>query len=531
MSEKSSSASTSEQFRSNLISNILLLAVNIVIGIALVPYFKDTLGIAAYGLIPLATSVTHYVMLIINCLNSSVARYLAIDLQKKEYNKANITFNTALFGISRIILILIPVALAVAWLVPDIFNTPNIERDNIFILFSLVFGSAIIGIFRSNYMATLFAENRLDYRNWINISNIILQVGLIVILFTTYSPSLIYVGIAYFISAIFSLLLAVYLSHKVCPQITIKHNNYRPHLFHDISKTAFWLIITDIGVLLCTSCSIIVVNLLFGADMAGQYAIVVTWNTLLRSMSTGVFGTLFTPLFYSYYSRGDIPGLIILSKITTKLLTIIIAFPLAFTCIFSPQLLTLWVGSDMARLSGLMWLLVAYLIVVLPTLPIYSILVAFNKVKIAGIVTLITGVINFILAFTLPSIGGLGIYGVALAESIVLSIRCITFVPWYIAYVIKAPLATYVRSMIPGVVCFAIIAISGYIITSIIIIPSSITILLGIGLSASLIYFIIIILFIIDADDLNLIISVIPKLILRRLPKKILWVQLNEQKP
>jgi len=185
----------------------------------------------------------------------------------------------------------------------------------------------------------------------------------------------------------------------------------------------------------------------------------------------------------------------------------------------------------MAHLSGLMWLLVAYLIVVLPTLPIYSILVAFNKVKIAGIVTLITGVINFILAFTLPSIGGLGIYGVALAESIVLSIRCITFVPWYIAYVIKAPLATYVRSMIPGVVCFAIIAISGYIITSIIIIPSSITILLGIGLSASLIYFIFIILFIIDADDLNLIISVIPKLILRRFPKKILWVQLNEQKP
>lgn len=520
MTEILSSDNTSKQFRSNLISNILFFGVNIIIGIALVPYFKDTLGVAAYGLIPLATSVTNYVMLIINSLNSSVARYLTIDLQRKEYDKANITFNTALFGVCLIILILIPVALVIAWFIPDIFNTPDIARSSIFILFSLVFGSALLGIFRSNYMATLFAKNRLDYRNWINILNVVVQVGLIIALFSIISPNLTYVGIAYFIAAIFSLVFAIFLSHNVCPEIKIDRHKYHFQLFNDISKTAFWLVITDIGVLLCTSCSIIVVNLLFGAEMAGEYAIIVTWNTLMRSISTGVFGTLFTPLFYSYYARGDISGLINFSRRTTKLLTIVIALPLAFTCIFAPQLLTLWVGAEMAHLSGLMWLLVAYLIVVLPTLPIYSILVAFNKVRVAGIVTCITGFINFILAFTLPYIGGLGVYGVGLAESLVLSARCITFVPWYIAYVIKAPLTTYVRAMIPGVCCFTTLTICGYIITQIILVPSSILVLLGIGVCISLIYLILVVSFILDAEDVNIILSVLPKPILRRLSLK-----------
>jgi hypothetical protein len=49
------------QFPRNLAANIAYFLVNIVIGVLLVPYFIDTLGVAAYGLIPLATSITGYV--------------------------------------------------------------------------------------------------------------------------------------------------------------------------------------------------------------------------------------------------------------------------------------------------------------------------------------------------------------------------------------------------------------------------------------------------------------------------------------
>ncbi|VVB63399.1 Uncharacterised protein [uncultured archaeon] len=47
--------------------------VSVVIGILLVPYFVSNLGIAAYGIIPLATSITGYVAIAIQSLNTVVS--------------------------------------------------------------------------------------------------------------------------------------------------------------------------------------------------------------------------------------------------------------------------------------------------------------------------------------------------------------------------------------------------------------------------------------------------------------------------
>jgi membrane protein EpsK len=87
-----------KQLPKNLISNFAYFILNILVGILLVPYFIDNLGVAGYAIIPLATSLTNYVGLVVQSLNSSVSRYLTIDIQRSDYEKANETFNTALFG-------------------------------------------------------------------------------------------------------------------------------------------------------------------------------------------------------------------------------------------------------------------------------------------------------------------------------------------------------------------------------------------------------------------------------------------------
>jgi O-antigen/teichoic acid export membrane protein len=53
------------QLLRNLAANIAYFLVNIIIGALLVPYFINTLGVAAYGLIPLATSITGYVAIVV----------------------------------------------------------------------------------------------------------------------------------------------------------------------------------------------------------------------------------------------------------------------------------------------------------------------------------------------------------------------------------------------------------------------------------------------------------------------------------
>jgi O-antigen/teichoic acid export membrane protein len=66
------------QLPRNLAANIAYFLVNIVIGVLLVPYFIDTPGVAAYGLIPLATSITGYVAIVVQSLNTSVSRFLSL---------------------------------------------------------------------------------------------------------------------------------------------------------------------------------------------------------------------------------------------------------------------------------------------------------------------------------------------------------------------------------------------------------------------------------------------------------------------
>jgi len=93
------------QLPRNLAANIAYFLVNILIGVLLVPYFIDTLGVAAYGLIPLATSITGYVAIVVQSLNTAVTRFLTVDLQRGDYAAANKTFNTSLFGLTAVILV------------------------------------------------------------------------------------------------------------------------------------------------------------------------------------------------------------------------------------------------------------------------------------------------------------------------------------------------------------------------------------------------------------------------------------------
>ena len=69
MSEESTAdIKFSKQFSANLVTNIISLILSTLVGLLLIPYFIDTLGEAAYGLVPLATSVTTYVTLLIDFL-------------------------------------------------------------------------------------------------------------------------------------------------------------------------------------------------------------------------------------------------------------------------------------------------------------------------------------------------------------------------------------------------------------------------------------------------------------------------------
>lgn len=461
----SGSRDFADQLPRNLLANIIYLLANVGIGILLVPYFVSKLGVAAYGLLPLATSITGYVAIVVQSLNTSVSRYLTVDLQREDYAAANRTFNTALFGLSAVILLTIPVVIVVAWFVPSVFQVPDGQESGAILLFLGVCTSFLIRSWTGNFTVQLFAYNRLDLQNIVNLVNLIIQTGLIVLSFTIFGPDFALVGFAYLAGAIVASGISIVLAKRVCPHLRISIHAFDRSKVKDLCGMGWWVAVDQIGSHLFLSIDLIVVNLLFGAISAGKYAIALQWVILLRAVA-GLLRGVLTPMVLSYYARGQTNSLIRITKSAVKLMGLIMALPIGLVCGFAPQLLTVWVGPEYANLSPLMVLLTIHLSINLAVYPLFSINVAYNRMRVPGIVTFFMGIGNIALAVALPLLTGWGYYGVAAAGAIVLTTKNAFFTPWYATKILGVDVHTFTWSMLPGIVTAILIGISAAILAS-----------------------------------------------------------------
>ena len=87
-----------DRFSINLLANLGQLGLSMAVGVWYVPYLVRNLGQAAYGLIPLTAVLTSYMGLITVGLNSPLARYLIIELEREDHEKANQVFNASFWA-------------------------------------------------------------------------------------------------------------------------------------------------------------------------------------------------------------------------------------------------------------------------------------------------------------------------------------------------------------------------------------------------------------------------------------------------
>ncbi len=492
----------------NIIANVVYFLINILIGIFLVPYFISTLGVAAYGLIPLATSITGYVAIVVQSLNTSVSRYLTVDLQRGNYEAANRTFNTAIFALSALVALMIPIVILFAYFIPGIFNVPAGQKNDAILLFLGVCASFLIRSWSGNFTVQLFACNRLDLQNLVNITNIFIQTGLILVLFTIYGPNLAFIGAAYMAGAIAASVLAIILAKRVCPFLKLSSRSFDRSQLKVLGSMSGWVIVNQIGTLLFLQIDIIVVNVLLGATSAGEYAIALMWVVLLRGI-TDVFTAALTPMIFTYYAKGQIETLTKVMASAVKIMGIWIALPVGLICGFAPQILTIWVGSKFAFLAPLMVLLTIHLVLNLAIIPLFSINVAYNKVRLPGILTLVMGIGNLSLAVALALLFGWGYYGVAAAGAIVLTLKNAVFTPWYAAKIMNVRSNTFIRSMLPGVFITIGLIAGSFILGSFIPIHSLLSLIL-VGGTISVVYLILVWKFMLSNFELELFGSYLP---------------------
>lgn len=496
-----------KQFLPNLIANGGVFVLNVLLGIWYTPYLIRYLGVAAYGLVPLANSLTSYLSLISLSLNGAAGRFLTIDLEKQDTVSANRTFNTVLMGNLALVVLALPIVLVLVLNVQWWFDIPTGQETYAQWLFAATLIAYLLTMVQSSFSVSSWARNRFDLRNIVVAIHHLARVGIVVVVFALARPLLWHVGLGILGATIIGFVGDVWLWRKLTPQLRIQPFEFDRSRVRELFGMGGWLIVNQVGTLLFLNVDLIVANTLLGAEIAGGYGSVLLFSTMLRQLAQTA-STVLTPTVLAKYARGDMQAVNRISQQAVKFLGLAMALPIGLLCGFAMPLLKLWLGPEFQNLAWLLVALTAHLSVNLSVLPLFGINTAFNKVRVPGVVTLVMGVCNVGLAVVFVKLGW-GAIGIAVAGAIVLTAKNALFTPMYAAYIQKLPWWTFMTVMLPGTVANLLIIGLLYVIMQVVSVHSWF-VLGAIGGAVSLVYAGIVYFGVLHAEDRKLLSTLLP---------------------
>ncbi len=375
----------------NAAMNITRTVVMALIGVFLVPFYIDNLGLATYGIIPLATTMTSYVMIIADSLESACSRYSTLAINRS--SDASKELSTGFFGILRTCIVLIPPIVLVSWASPYIFGVAGNSHGEVQIMFLLIMIASLLVVVGSAFSSVFNANNTLYQIYLARLAYTVLQVGLIFALFAAGDKDLISVGLAYLVSSAFLLALLYVLAKRDYPPMRIRFRYYDKALFRSMGTLGVWSVIYKIGNMLYIQASLVIINIYIGAEAEGGFAIV---SSLISMIHTACYSvtTSFEPLVYHYYAEKDGEGLRHLLVTGVKFVSLLFAMPVAFIMVFAPQVIEAWVGADYVYLADVVRIALAGDVAYCAATVLQSVPTVYLKVNTVSLMTVIFGIVN-----------------------------------------------------------------------------------------------------------------------------------------
>lgn len=454
-------AGARQRLLANIISNVAYTGLTIVANFLLTPFLIGRLGIAAYGMIPLVNTITAYMAVITTALDTSVSRFLTIDLEQHDARLANRTFNAALFGILGIVTFLGFIAVGLALLFPVLFKIPAGTEADVSWLFLTVSVGFFISVVGGVFAVAPFVHSQFLWMNSANIVALLSRVLLTVGLFLILPPRLWYSGGGALVGSALSTLIFIYLWRKLTPQLHISFRDFdRSRLFMLLSMGG-WVMVNTAGAMLLSRVDLIVVNSYFGAAMTGAYGSVAQLSTLMDSLVTAISSVL-RPVMLIKFSQNDIEGLKRVSIVSVKILGFALALPAGLLCGFSSPVLKMWLGPSYQYLSLLVVVLVSHFSINYSVRPLLYVQNAYNKVRWPGIATLAAGLLDMVLAVLVARYTNWGYIGVALVGVLVWTLKNSVYMPIYTARIMRFHWWTFYPGMATGLVATILVGFASY---------------------------------------------------------------------
>jgi membrane protein EpsK len=280
----------------------------------------------------------------------------------------------------------------------------------------------------------------------------------VVVCFAFFGPSVAHIGAGMLLATIIGLGGDYILWRLLTPELSISPGRFDWARIRELFGMGGWVTVNQIGTLLFLNIDLIVVNIVLGAKVAGEYGSILLFSVLLRSITGTVAGVLY-PTIVSKYAQQDLAGINVVSSQAVHLMGLAIGLPVGLLCGLGGLFLKLWLGPEFGTLWLLLVLMVFHLPINLAVAPLFGIQMALNKVKIPGIMTLVMGLGNLFLAILFTVGLNWGPYGVAAAAAIALTSKNAIFTLLYAAHIQKVAWHTFIRPILPGTLLAIVIGL------------------------------------------------------------------------
>lgn len=439
----------------NIVSEASYIVVSMAVSLFLVPYYIDELGMAAYAIVPLATSVTSYVMIFSDAFCSAINRYLIMSLEGDDADEANRTYSTSLSGLMRMMIIVMPVMAAVAYLSPYIFDITGSSADSVRVLFLLVLWSTIIVAVGSCFNYTMMAVNKLHFFNLTRVCYVVSQVAIVLVLFLFSEPRLEYIGAAYILASLIFAGLSYVLMKRNFPELRYDSGLASGVHLREILDLGFWSVVSRLSTLMFLQASLIIANICLGTVEGGNLSLIVNMVSMISTACMALFN-IYNPYFYRSFAKGDAGHMVSMSVTGIRLTSILVAFPLAFICVYSSEVMTAWVGEEYSALSPVIWIMLSFLVMQSSINAVETVTVLSLRVKGLALGTMAFGILNIVLSVVLALFTDLGILGLALSYTLTMTMRSVLYYPKYVAQILDVNVRTLLVPQLEGMAAYLV---------------------------------------------------------------------------
>lgn len=451
----------------NVISGLGVMVVNIIISFFLSPYIIRTIGVEANGFVDLTNNFVSYANLVVTALNAMAARFVTIAFVNKDYEKANLYYNSVFWGNLIIVGALLGPASYFIGQIDRFVNVPTPIVSDVKILFSCVFFSFFLRTGMPNWDCGTYVTNRMD-RNYIpQMLTTIIKSLLLFGMFCFLQPHVWYVGFTAALITTVNLMIQCYNTHTLTPElrVAIKKPICSFRIIKELVGSGIWNSFAIAGNTLMNGLDLLVCNRFLGPTLMGVLAISKSLPSILTTFSETIRGS-FGPELTIAYANGDSEELKKCLQKTMKIASVMVSIPTAGIIVMSGDLYRLWIPSQDAFLLQVLTILAIFRYVFCSGLStINNIFTTVNKVKYNTIALIITGLTSIGVTMLLILFTDLDLYAVAGVSSVIMIIKDLVFMAPISAHFLNLKWYYFYKNVVTSVISCLIIIVVGVVVT------------------------------------------------------------------